>query len=113
MDDLKKQLVCPHCGSKLLPFELPENAGWDSPFHLACFNDDCPYYQRGWTHLFETRGVRASYRYRLDPATGAAFPVAVWSKTALRDRIIEADVDVSRNDDVNPDDQKPEGKDGP
>jgi hypothetical protein len=39
----------------------------------------------------EHYGVRASYRFRIDPATGKDSPLAVWSPTALRDRIVEAD----------------------
>jgi hypothetical protein len=38
--------------------------------------------------MMERYGVRASYRYRLDPATGKEYPLAVWSPTALRDRIL-------------------------
>jgi hypothetical protein len=41
----------------------------------------------------ERYGVRASYRYRVDPATGKDFPLAVWSPTALRDRILGNDVE--------------------
>jgi len=37
-------------------------------------------------------GVRAAYRYRLDPATGAALPLPVWSKEALKDRLLQAEV---------------------
>jgi hypothetical protein len=81
--------TCPHCGEPLLAFELPEGGGWDTPHHLACFNDDCPYYREGWTWMMEKYEAKASYRYRLDPATGKASPIAVWSETALRDRIIK------------------------
>jgi hypothetical protein len=84
--------VCPHCNQPLSAFELPDNTGWQGEFQLACFNDDCPYYVRGWDHMQDNYAVRASYRYRIDPNTGASSPLPVWSPTALKDRIIEAEV---------------------
>jgi hypothetical protein len=84
--------LCPHCGHPLVPFSLPEASGWDAPFHVACFNDDCPYFRRGWEWMESHFGVKASYRYRLDPARGKASPLPVWSAEALRDRILDAEV---------------------
>lgn len=83
---------CPHCGEPLRPFALPDNTGWEALVHRACFNDDCGYFRRGWDWMEERYGVRASYRYRVDPATGKDSPLAVWSPTALRDRILADDV---------------------
>lgn len=40
----------------------------------------------------EKYSVKTSYRYRVDPTTGAASPLAVWSPEALKDRILEADI---------------------
>jgi hypothetical protein len=37
-------------------------------------------------------GGKGSYRHRVDPASGLASPLAVWSRDALKDRILEADV---------------------
>ncbi len=88
MDDLQ----CPHCGMALTPIELPEVTGWSSPFHLACMNDDCPYYRESWRWLEQRFGVKAGYRYRLDPETGKASPLPVWSPTALKDHILDAEV---------------------
>jgi hypothetical protein len=82
---------CPHCEQALQAFELPPDTGWSTEFQLACFNDDCPYYVNGWQWMMERYQVRTSYRYRVDPATGHPSPLAVWSATALRDRIIEAE----------------------
>lgn len=92
-----QQIVCPHCKQVLQAFELPENAGWDAGFHLACFNDECPYYQRGWERMESEYAVKASYRYRVNPETGKASPLAVWSEDALKDRIIEAGAAVVRD----------------
>lgn len=82
---------CPHCQAPLKKFALPDNTGWQEPYHLACFNDDCPYFRRGWVWMFERYGVKSSYRHRVDPRTGFASPLPVWSRDALKDRIIEDD----------------------
>ena len=83
---------CPHCGEPLQAFAVPEEGGWDSTFHVACFNDDCSYFLRGRQRMEDVYGVKVSYRYRIDPATGQSSPLAVWSKDALKDRIMEADI---------------------
>ncbi len=85
--------VCPHCNQPLRAFELPDNTGWQGEFQLACFNDDCPYFVRGWQHMLDNYAVKASYRFRIDPSTGESSPLAVWSPDALKDRIIDAAVD--------------------
>ncbi len=87
-----KQPLCPHCAQPLEPFSLPDAGGWDAPFHVACFNDDCPYFRRGWEWMENRYGVKASYRFRVDPTSGLASPLAVWSSAALRDRILDAEV---------------------
>jgi len=87
----RKKHTCPHCGAALQFFELPEAGGWDQRCHLACFNNDCPYYRRGWDWMMSQYKAKVSYRYRLDPASGCASPIAVWSETALVDRIITKD----------------------
>ncbi len=88
MSDEKQGRRCPHCGAALRSFALPDNTGWEEPVHWACFNDACGYFRRGWVWMFERYGVKASYRYRVDPATDKESPLAVWSPTALRDRIL-------------------------
>ena len=91
MNQISGQPECPHCNEPLKPFTLPEDAGWEGGFQFACFNNDCPYYTRGWEWMNEKYGVKASYRYRVDPDAGKASPLAVWSPTALVDRIVETE----------------------
>ena len=84
------KLRCPHCKGILQAFSLPDNTGWEAPHQWACFNDECPYFVSGWDWMYENYEVRASYRYRVvDEQSGQASPLAVWSKTALLDRIIK------------------------
>ncbi len=88
----QKKYTCPHCETKLQAFELPEAGGWDQKYHLACFNNDCAYYRRGWDWMLAHYNAKVSYRYRLDPDSGKDSPIAVWSETALLDRIVNTDV---------------------
>lgn len=82
---------CPHCGAVLQAFRLPEEGGWGQRCHWACFNNDCPYYRNGWDWMLSRYNVHASYRYRLNPASGWVSPIAVWSDDALVDRILTKD----------------------
>lgn len=94
---------CPHCGETLRAFQLPDNTGWDSPIHFACFNDECPYFRRGWSWMFDHYGVKSSYRYRVDPVSGTSSPLPVWSRDAIKDRILDAEIIAAQpGDDLSP-----------
>lgn len=81
--------ACPHCGARLLRWRVPEEAAWGQDFFLVCFNDECAYYVNGWRWMLEQYNQRVSYRYALNPGSGADAMVPVWSATALRDLIID------------------------
>ena len=81
--------TCPHCGAELKKWQAPEDSTWGGMIRLVCFNDDCPYYVRGWDVMMERQCVSASYRCMHNPKTGTSKPLPVWSKTAHRDGIVE------------------------
>jgi hypothetical protein len=94
MPEIEKP-TCPHCGSSMLPWKTPDDGAWDSPLMFVCFNDDCPYYVRGWKWMKEKYDVNASYRHRYNPDTGQSGPLPVWSPTAHRDAVLnEADLEI-------------------
>jgi len=68
---------------------MPEAAAYDSPYHWACFNNDCGYFREGWDWMLQNYRARASYRYRVDPSTGKVSPLGVWSEDALLDQIVD------------------------
>ena len=43
--------TCPHCGSRLRKWRVPDGATWSEPFFFVCFDDTCPYYREGWTWM--------------------------------------------------------------
>jgi hypothetical protein len=49
----------------------------------------------------EHYAVKASYRYRVDPASGHSSPLAVWSADAIKDRILDATVTAKPDADTN------------
>ena len=87
---------CPHCGQKMDKWAVPTASTWESEFNYVCFNDECPYFIRGWEWMQEKYQARASYRHCVDPATGTSRPLPVWSLTALKGDIIHNDNDDSK-----------------
>ena len=66
----------------------PDGVSWSGEYQYVCFNDECPYYVRGWAWMEGRFGVTASYRYRLDPVSGQSGPLPVWSAQDFRGNII-------------------------
>ena len=81
--------ICPHCGQKMKKWKVPEDSTWKNEYHWVCFNDECPYYNRGWKWMAEKYQQQASYRFSYNPDTGATGPIPVWSPNALKSGIIE------------------------
>jgi hypothetical protein len=81
--------TCPHCGSRLKKWLVPEDTAWNEEHLYVCFDDACPYYREGWDWMEKQFSQRASYRYMISPTTGSASMVPVWSPEALRSQIVE------------------------
>lgn len=81
--------ICPHCGQKMYKWQPPVEANWGLHAQFVCFNDDCPYYVKGWDWMRGQYDQNCSYRYRVDPVSGERGPLPAWSSQAHRDRIVE------------------------
>ena len=91
MADTRPEYSCPHCEARLLPWQSPDLTTWGGKTQYICFNDDCPYFVRGWDHLKTNFDVVASYRHRFDPDTGQTGPLPVWSPSALKNQIVDSE----------------------
>jgi hypothetical protein len=90
--------LCPHCHELMARWENPQLASWSGEFQYVCFNDDCPYFVRGWAWMLSQFNVKASYRFRLEPLTGENGPLPVWSREALRSGILQDEAQVQAQD---------------
>ncbi|MDA3843416.1 MAG: hypothetical protein PF588_03485 [Candidatus Kapabacteria bacterium] len=81
--------VCKHCGAELDKVLIPEESDWGVEYFFICMNDECGYFKRGWERMKEVYKVRASYRWKIDPDTGAEGPIPVKSVNDMKDWIVK------------------------
>ena len=81
---------CPHCDGSMSKWVPPEDSTWaHDGFHWVCFNNECPYYVKGWEWMEESQGIKISYRHRLNPVTGKESPLPAKTDEMHKNRIIE------------------------
>jgi SAM-dependent methyltransferase len=89
---VKETLRCPYCGEKMKKWAVPDNPfahTWDNEFMYICFNDECPYFVRGWDHMYRAGNRGTSYRCMYNPENNRCSPIPVPSAKALRESIVE------------------------
>lgn len=88
---------CPHCGTTMNLWEVPDIAmgdglGWGSPYLYICFNEDCPLYRQGWDNVMENWAHKASYRCMCYPGTEQYECIPVFSPAGGSGQIIDDNV---------------------
>jgi len=91
MSEIRKN--CKHCGKELVKVMLPQDSDWDVEFVMACMDDNCPYYARGWDHMQKNYQVKHSYRFFVNPQTGYEGPLPVTKPSDYKDLIVQKFVD--------------------
>ena len=88
--EVAQTLRCPHCGSKLGKWAVPQTpfTEWDTEYMHVCFNDSCPYLLRGFEAMSRQGNVGASYRFMYNPENGSTGPIMVQSLNTLKDGIV-------------------------
>ena len=89
---VKETLACPYCGEKMKKWAVPENPfcqTWDNDYMYICFNDECPYFVRGWDWMYRDTHLGMSYRCMYNPETNHCMPIPVPTPNALKDGIVE------------------------
>ncbi len=93
-EDDADPLRCPYCGDRLKKYEVPHSAyeidyWYEADYLYICFNDACPYYERGWEWMWSKLKRNVSYRHMYNPTTHKSGPIPVPTHYALRDGIVE------------------------
>lgn len=92
---------CPHCDQEMSLWEVPpvnfsDGLGWGAPYLFMCFNDDCPFYKRGWESMRENYAHNCSYRCMNYPGTEQFEAIPVFSPAGGTGQIIDDEVLAAR-----------------
>lgn len=87
-------LRCPYCGDRLKKYEVPHSVyeidyWYEADYLYICFNDSCPYFERGWEWMWSQMRRNVSYRHMYNPTTRKSGPIPVPTNYALRDGIVD------------------------
>ena len=85
----KTEFVCPHCDQKMRKWQSPDDSNWGGEIKYVCFNDECPYYVRGWVWMEEKYGTKSSYRHSINPDSGGSNPLPVASPDHMKPGIVD------------------------
>ena len=83
---------CPYCDERLKKWKVPYNPfcnTWECDHMYICFNDECPYFVRGWDYMASQGNRGTSYRLMYNQEKDLCKPVPVPSSRALREGIVE------------------------
>jgi SAM-dependent methyltransferase len=88
------QLRCPYCDDRLKKYEVPHSVyeidyWYEADYLYICFNDSCPYFERGWEWMWSQMRRNVSYRHMYNPTTRKSGPIPVPTNYALRDGIVD------------------------
>ena len=89
---VKDTLCCPYCQAKLKKWAVPDNPfvqTWDNDFMYICFNDECPYFVRGWDKMYMDTNQGMSYRLMYNPKNHCCGPIPVLTPNSLKESIVE------------------------
>ncbi len=81
---MRHTLECPYCGEALEKWMVPDTPfnEWPNEYFYVCFNDDCPYFVRGWD-LVGGLGNVGSYRLIYDPEKDVCHAAPVIGSSAV------------------------------
>jgi SAM-dependent methyltransferase len=85
---------CPYCGDRLKKYAVPHSVyeidyWYEADYLYICFNDSCPYFERGWEWMWSQVRRNVSYRHMYNPTTRKSGPIPVPTNYALRDGIVD------------------------
>ncbi len=83
-----EKLICKHCGAELSKVLMPKESDWGVEYFFICMNDECSYFVRGWDWMMERFSVKSSYRFKIDPETGASGPIPVTSPDDMKNWVV-------------------------
>lgn len=96
LEVLKEEKICPHCETKMFACEAPQvhvgdGLGWGSDVLFICLNDYCSLFLKGWEHIENQYGHRASYRYMELPGSKESNLMMVGNKDAFKASVVDPD----------------------